>query len=246
MQEPAGQTSRIRLVAVCFGLALCGILTGGAILIGLVIVLFVLLGVSITPLSQLTVSLVAIQGLGFPLVAVAYFRYTGRSIRSFVPVAVPSLRDLGITAGGWVAAIVITPIVATVAVAIANQQPASNAAGDTAQQNPEIIPLLIPLVFLLNAPGEELLFRGVIQGLLRERFSAWAAIALTTAAFAPLHLVALIGSPTAALLTIAIISVPSIVFGTVYELTDNLVVPSLVHALFNSTLFAGVYLSSLG
>jgi membrane protease YdiL (CAAX protease family) len=246
MEEPAGQASRIRLVAVCFGLALCGILAGGAILIGLGIGLFVLLDVSITPLSQLTLSLVAIQGLGFPLVAIAYFRYTGRSIQSFVPVAVPSLREFGITAGGWVAAILITPVVATVVVTIADQQPASNAAGETAQQNPEIIPLLIPLVFLLNAPGEELLFRGVIQGLLRERFSAWAAIALATAAFAPLHIIALIGSPTAALLTIVIVSVPSIVFGTVYELTDNLVVPSLVHALFNSTLFVGAYLSSVG
>lgn len=246
MEEPAGRTSRIRLVAVCFGLALCGILAGGVILLGLGFTLFVVLDVSITPLSQLALSLVAVQGLGFPLVAILYFRYKGRSLRSFVPVAVPSLRELGITIAGWVAAIVITPVVATVVIAVVNQQPASNAAGETAQQNPEIIPLLIPLVFLLNAPGEELLFRGVIQGLLRERFSAWAAIALTTAAFAPLHIVALIGSPTAALLTIVIISVPSIVFGTTYELTDNLVVPSLVHALFNSTLFAAVYLSSLG
>ena len=246
MEEPAGRTSRIRLVAVCFGLALCGILAGGVILLGLGFTLFVVLDISITPLSQLALSLVAVQGLGFPLVAILYFRYKGRSLRSFVPVAVPSLRELGITIAGWVAAIVITPVVATVVIAVVNQQPASNAAGETAQQNPEIIPLLIPLVFLLNAPGEELLFRGVIQGLLRERFSAWAAIALTTAAFAPLHIVALIGSPTAALLTIVIISVPSIVFGTTYELTDNLVVPSLVHALFNSTLFAGVYLSSLG
>jgi membrane protease YdiL (CAAX protease family) len=246
MQEPAGRASRVRLVAVCFGLALCGIVAGVAILLGLGITLFVVLGVSITPLSQLAVSLVAIQGLGFPLVALLYFRYTGRSLRAFVPVAIPSLRDLGVTVAGWVGAIVITPLVASVAIGLANQQPASNAAGETAQQNPEIVPFLIPLVFLLNAPGEELLFRGVIQGLIRERFSAWAAIGLTTAAFAPLHIIALIGSPTAALLTIVIISVPSIVFGTVYELTDNLVVPSLVHALFNSTLFAGAYLSSLG
>jgi len=49
-----------------------------------------------------------------------------------------------------------------------------------------------------------LLFRGVIQGLLAERFSAWAAIILATTAFAPLHIIALLGSPTAALLTIII------------------------------------------
>jgi membrane protease YdiL (CAAX protease family) len=246
MNETPSRGSRVRLVAACFGLALAGILTGVVILLMLAFGLVVLLGVSITPLSQLALSLVAIQGLGFPLVAVLYFRYRGRSLRSFVSVSVPSLGELGISIGAWIGAIVVTPIVATAVVALANEQPASNAAGETAQQNPEIIPFLVPLVFLLNAPGEELLFRGVIQGLLAERFSAWAAIVLATAAFAPLHIIALVGNPTAALLTIIIISVPSLVFGSVYELTDNLVVPSLVHALFNSSLFVGIYLSSVG
>lgn len=245
MQETAGRASRIRLVAVCFGLALGGILTGLVILAMLGFTLFLLLGVSMTPITQLVLSLVAIQGLGFPLVAILYFRYKDRSLRSFIPVSVPSLRELGISVGAWLVAIVLTPAVAAVVVTLTNESPASNAAGETAQQNPEIIPLLIPLVFLLNAPGEELLFRGVIQGLLAEQFSAWGAIALATAAFAPLHIIALIGSPTAALLTIIIISVPSLIFGTVYELTDNLIVPSLVHALFNSTLFVGIYLTSL-
>lgn len=244
--ETAGQASRIRLVAVCFGLAFGGILTGGVILVVFGFILFGLLRVSITPLNQLALSLVAVQGLGFPLIAILYFRYKGESLRSFISVSIPSLREFGVSVGAWIVAIVVTPIVATIVIAIVNEQPASNAAGETAQQNPEIIPFLIPLVFLLNAPGEELLFRGVIQGLLAERFSAWGAITLATAAFAPLHLIALIGSPTAALLTIIIISVPSLVFGSVYELTDNLIAPSLVHALFNSSLFIGMYLSSLG
>ena len=246
MGQTSFRASRIWLVATCFGLAVAGILTGGVILSILGFVLFVWLGVSATPLSQLALSLVAIQGLGFPLVAVVYFVYKDRSLRSFVPVSVPSLRELGVSLGAWLAAIVATPVVAAIVIALANEQPASNAAGETAQQNPEIVPFLIPLVFLLNAPGEELLFRGVIQGLLAERFSAWAAIVLATAAFAPLHIIALLGSPNAALLTIVIISVPSLVFGSVYELTDNLIAPSLVHALFNSSLFVGIYLSSLG
>jgi membrane protease YdiL (CAAX protease family) len=238
--------SRVRLVAACFGLAIAGLLAGGVILFVLGVVLFGLLGVSVTPFGRLALSLVAIQGLGFPLVAVLYFRYRGESLRSFIPVSLPSLREVGISIGAWLAAIVAVPVVATIVIGIANEQPANNAASETAQQNPEIIPFLIPLVFLLNAPGEELLFRGVIQGRLAERFSPWAAILLATATFAPLHITALIGGWTAALLTIVIISVPSLIFGAVYELTDNLIVPSLVHALFNSTLFLGIYVSSLG
>lgn len=246
MQETAGQASRVRLVSVCFGLALGGILVGGVILVGLGIILFGLFQLSITPLMQLALSLFAIQGIGFPLVSILYFRYRGRSLRSFISASAPSPREFGISVGAWIVAVVITPVVAAAVMSVISQQPATNAAGETAQQNPEIIPFLIPLVFLLNAPGEELLFRGVIQGLLRERFSAAGAITLATGSFAPLHLIALIGNPTAALLTIIIISVPSLVFGSVYELTDNLIVPSLVHALFNSTLFIGIYISSLG
>jgi hypothetical protein len=113
-------------------------------------------------------------------------------------------------------------------------------------ENPDFIPILIVLVFLLNAPGEELLFRGVIQGLLRERFGPAASILLATSAFAPIHITALIGGLNAALVTIIILSIPSIVFGTVYELTDNLVVPTLVHGLYNATLFAGLYFVSTG
>ncbi len=246
MQRTSSQSGRLRLVAVCFGLAVAGLLTGLVVLLVLAFALTGLLEVTVPPLGQLALSLVAIQGVGFPLVAVLYFRYAGRSLRAFVPVAIPSLRHLGIALGGWLLALVATPLVTAAAVSLTGQQPANNAAGQTAQQNPEIIPFLIPLVFLLNAPGEELLFRGVIQGLLAERFGPWAAVVLATSAFAPLHITALIGSPSAAAITIAVLSVPSLVFGAVYVLTDNLVVPSLVHALFNSTIFTVIWVSSLG
>ena len=131
MGQTSFRTSRTWLVVTCFGLAVAGILAGGVILVLLGISLFGLLGFSITPLSQLVLSLVAIQGLGFPLVAVLYFRYTGRSLRSFVPVSLPSLRELGLSLGAWIAAIVITPAVAAIVIALANDQPASNAAGES-------------------------------------------------------------------------------------------------------------------
>jgi membrane protease YdiL (CAAX protease family) len=110
--------------------------------------------------------------------------------------------------------------------------------------NPEFIPYLIPLVFLLNAPGEELLFRGVIQKSLREHFGPAAAIVLATATFAPLHIFALIGSLQAVAVTIAGLFVPGLVFGAVYEYTENVVTPTLTHGLFNATLFASIYLVS--
>ena len=36
---------------------------------------------------------------------------------------------------------------------------------------------------------------------------------------------------------------PTLVFGVVYELTENLVVPALTHGLYNATLFGLLYLT---
>jgi membrane protease YdiL (CAAX protease family) len=189
----------------------------------------------------LIVSLVSLQGVAFPAVAAGYFTLRERSLLAFLPIAVPSAREVGIILAGWVGTFLLVGVGASVVTALAGSPPAENTAGQTAIENPEFIPVLIVLVFLLNAPGEELLFRGVIQGLLRERFGPVAAILLATATFAPIHIFALVGSLQAALVTITILAIPSIVFGTVYELTDNLVVPTLVHGLFNATLFGGLY-----
>lgn len=244
MDTVPSTTSRWRVVAVCFGLAVAGLLLGGVLILASGLLLIGMLGLELTPLVQLSISLVALQGIAFPVVGFAYLRYTGRSPRSFIPVSVPSLRTLGLVVGGLLGTFVLIMIVTVVLMSLVATEPAANTAGQTAQENPEIIPFLIPLVFLLNAPGEELLFRGVIQGRLRERFTAWPAILLTTGAFAPLHLLALVGSPVAAAMTITIISIPSIVFGYAYERTENLIVPILMHALFNSTLFLVVFVSS--
>jgi membrane protease YdiL (CAAX protease family) len=59
-----------------------------------------------------------------------------------------------------------------------------------------------------------------------------------------MHIVALVGSLSAALVTISILTVPSLVFGALYEYSENFVVPALVHGLYNATLFGSVYAAS--
>jgi len=39
-----------------------------------------------------------------------------------------------------------------------------------------------------------------------------------------------------------VLFVPALVFGVTYELTDNLVVPSVIHGAYNATLFSIVYI----
>jgi membrane protease YdiL (CAAX protease family) len=102
---------------------------------------------------------------------------------------------------------------------------------------------LVPLSFLLIGPGEELLFRGVVQGRLRQAFSPIAAVVIASAIFAAVHVVALSGSAGGRAVTVGVLFLPSLVFGAAYERTGNLVVPSLIHGGYNATLFGLFYLS---
>ena len=43
--------------------------------------------------------------------------------------------------------------------------------------------------------------------------------------------------------TIAVLFIPSLVFGWAYERSENIVVPSLAHGLYNSTLFGLLYIA---
>jgi len=76
---------------------------------------------------------------------------------------------------------------------------------------------------------------------LREAFGPVAAIVLASAAFAPLHVFALSGGLQAIATTIGVLFVPSLVFGATYELSDNLLVPILIHGAYDAVIFGGTY-----
>jgi len=240
-----GSDSRARAVLVAAGLAVLGIAVGVAVTVPVTLAYSSLTNTPIDDVggvALLGISLVSLQGIAFPLVAWGYVRRRGVGW-SFVPASTPTLRGVLYIAGGYVAAfgalIVVSLLLTLLAV-----EPAQNSAGTTALENPGIIPYLAVLQFLLVGPGEELLFRGVIQGSLREHFGAWPAILLASVTFAPIHIFALSGGPTAVATTVGILFLPSIVFGYLYEQTDNIVVPAFTHGLYNATLFGVTYLST--
>jgi membrane protease YdiL (CAAX protease family) len=128
-------------------------------------------------------------------------------------------------------------------VAATGVEAASNQAGELAIDNPELVLVLVPLSILLIGPGEELLFRGVVQGTLRRRFGPVVSVGLASAIFASVHFVALTGGVGGRLVTIGVLFLPSLVFGALYEHTENLVVNALVHGAYNATLFTLVYVA---
>lgn len=208
--------------------------------------------VEITTSLVLVVGLVTTQGIGCFCTALAYSRFRHRAGRVLgnrgwlptrpfdIPARIPTLRDLALVVGAYVAAFLCI-LVAGVVVSSTGVETASNTAAQTGMENPDLLVWLIPGSILLIGPGEEILFRGVVQGRFRERFSAPVAIVLASLVFAAIHFGALSGATGARLATISILLLPALVFGTVYELSGNIVVPALVHGCYNATLFGGLY-----
>ncbi|MFB6108523.1 MAG: lysostaphin resistance A-like protein [Haloplanus sp.] len=230
--------ARLWAVVVVLVVALLGLGVGIGLVFGLSVVAL-LAGVRPTPAVALVISLVSIQGVAFGGLALVYLKLRGRSVVS-LGVHLPDLRESLFVLGGYVTAF-LAAAVGAVAVTLTNAPTGENQVAELANADPSVLLWLIPASVLLIGPGEELLFRGIVQGRLRETFSPVWGVVLASALFASVHFVALTGGVGGRLVTILVLFLPSLVFGSVYELTDNLVVPALVHGLYNATLFALAY-----
>jgi hypothetical protein len=238
---PLDDSTVSALQAVVAALVVSGLGLGvGVALVLALSLLLVGLGLNPSPLTLLVISLVSIQGVAFGGVALLYLRFRGRPVTS-VGLQLPSVRDLLIVVAGYATAF-IAAITGAIVISVTGAPAGENQVAEFASADPSVLLWLIPASFLLIGPGEELLFRGIVQGRLRETFDRVPGVVLASALFAAVHFAALTGGTGGRLVTITVLFFPALVFGTVYELTDNLVVPALVHGAYNATLFAFAYL----
>ncbi|MFW6318073.1 MAG: CPBP family intramembrane glutamic endopeptidase [Halorubrum sp.] len=195
--------------------------------------------------ASVVLTLILGQYVAFGGLAVGYLAWRGfdrEGIVSYLGVRVPSLKEIGLVLGSWVVILVLILVISTI-VQLLGTETAANQSAELAMGNPAIIPLFIAASFLVIGPCEEILYRGVVQGRLRESLPAAPSILLAAAIFATIHVMALTGGLSARLTTVVILFVPSLVFGAVYEYTENLVVPALLHGLHNAVIFTALYVT---
>ena len=126
--------------------------------------------------------------------------------------------------------------------------------GVTTGQNTATVPAGDPVSYYLAmivvsivvvGPVEELLFRGVVQGGLREAFDAVPAVLLASLLFALVHLPAIQGTTTEQIAYVGVVFALGCLLGSLYEHTGNVVVPGLAHGAYNAAIYAvllaGVY-----
>ncbi|MFB6298878.1 MAG: lysostaphin resistance A-like protein [Halobacteriales archaeon] len=235
---------KLGATAVAAAIGAAGI--AAIVLWGLIIVTVTrtILGIALEPTVATALSTIAL-GLGTATVAVVYLRASDRGF-AFLDVAIPSLRELGFVVAG-----VVTIIGLNLAIGWVFQQlgveSATHSVIETAQSNPEVLLVLIPLTYLVIGPGEELLYRNVVQKSLYDSFSRPAAIVVASAIFASAHFFAYAsGNVLATINTLTVIFALSMILGAIYARTDNVVVPALVHGTLNAVAFAVSYAEITG
>ncbi|MEF8775009.1 MAG: CPBP family intramembrane glutamic endopeptidase [Haloarculaceae archaeon] len=237
--------------------AAAGVATAGAIgtlgfLVGNVLAALLAGGLAETGVADSfgRIYIVLTVGLALALVGYAWLvvrRVLGGDV-SFFDLAVPSLRDLGIALLGFLTLIAVSTAIGIVVrefgVPMATSQ-IERQAEETASAT--WVLYLVPLSFLAIAPGEELLYRNVVQKYLYGAMTRWGAVIAGSALFAGMHFFQyLSATPGATLVSLTTVFTLALVLGASYERTDNIVVPILIHGAFNALSFIGMYVRVTG
>ncbi|WP_440988743.1 lysostaphin resistance A-like protein [Haloarchaeobius baliensis] len=197
------------------------------------------------PQAQFIAQLITFLSLGFGtlIVAAAYLQNSGRDW-SFIDVELPSLRDVAWTLGGFV--ILILGFLAVVSLFdLLGLSPAEHSSTDSIiNATPQVILLVLVAQLLVVGPGEELLYRNVIQKSMYDVVSRPVAVVLASAIFSLVHIPAYSAGGASlggVATTLAAIFVLSLVLGGVYARTENVVVPAIIHGSYNVLSFYSTY-----
>jgi hypothetical protein len=225
------QQGKIRAAAIATGVSATGIV------LSVFTAIPVLFFVEIEPDGSTSLvgfaALFVASYVGFLLTAFGFLRYAGKGLDYF-DLEWPSRRDLKYVGGGIVAIFAVV-LALGILYALLELETTPNAITEPGYEDPNFLLVLVPLVIFVNAPAEELLFRNVVQKSLYGPFSRRGAVVTTSAIFALVHIPSYYHpDPAVIASSIVVIFGGSLVFGWVYARTDNLVVPSLVHGLFNA------------
>jgi membrane protease YdiL (CAAX protease family) len=167
---------------------------------------------------------------------------------SYLDLAAPDRRDVAYAVGGSVLL-----IGAYVAVALGLAElgiaPSEHGISQRLDAGDAWVALaLVALSYLAVGPGEEFVYRNIVQKSLYDAFPRGPAILVASAVFALVHLPAYAtrGFGVGAAVSLSVVFLLALGLGWLYARTDNLVVPTFAHGTFNAVQFLLLYVQLSG
>lgn len=171
--------------------------------------------------------------IGFAVFGLLYLA-TRDNLEQYVRVRRPTFEDLAWLVGVVVAVPVLAGLASQALAVIGLAASEHHGEAFALYEHPAAIPALFVGLYLFAAPAEELVYRGLIHGRLRDAFSTRERVLLAGALFGFMHLLVGFLTPGTGVagafrwgLTAC---VPGIVWGLAYEQTDNLAITAVAHA----------------
>jgi hypothetical protein len=199
--------------------------------------------IELGPITQLVAVLVVTQVVGFGGFSLLYLRVRRLPV-AYVPFDVPSIQGLAWIVGGTVAIFAFYFTIAVVAL-LAGVQAGEHSVTQYGAERPLTFLVLAALAIPIIGPMEELFFRGIVQGTLREVLGPWAAVGLASALFAGVHVFVITGPLAGRAVGVTALLAVAIVLGVTYERTDNLTVPAAIHGLYDAVLLVFAYAGTI-
>ncbi|GAA0226029.1 CPBP family intramembrane metalloprotease [Halobacterium noricense] len=198
------------------------------------------------PMEELALSTLS---LGFGTGTVAALFMAGRGYgSSYLDFKLPNVSGFVYVIVGTIALLVLQIVAGFVMMQLGINTADHSIQQQASQGNPEILLLLIPAAWLIIGPGEELLYRNIIQKSLYDTFSKRGAVVVASAIFALAHIPAyamgatLMGTAS----TLVIIFLLSLLLGVTYLKTGNVTISALIHGSYDAILFGLMYLQITG
>lgn len=188
-------------------------------------------------------ALTAGSGVGMMVFTAGYLRLRGRGVE-YVDLAWPDRRAAAYGVGGLVVLFLSAGLVSVTfaELGLPSAQSSIQELAETVDDPQFLVLVLVPLSFLAIAPGEELVYRNVVQKYLYEYFSRPTAVVVASVIFGVVHFQQYADpNPVATLSTLFVVFVLSLVLGYTYYRTENLLVPIFVHGAFNAIQFLALY-----
>lgn len=123
----------------------------------------------------------------------------------------------------------------------------ANAGVENPSGNPVYYLYLIPIMIFFVGPVEEIVFRGITQGSFRENFSVHTSVIVTSIIFGLIHIPSIQAEEYLSVISYVLITcVLGLILGYIYERTEDIVVPSLIHGTYNAFLLVFTFYSKQG